>query len=446
MKSDVDRLMAERNFDALMVTGPSADNPVMYYLSNGAHVGDSTVLVKKRGETPTLIVSSMERDEAAKSGLRVIEWSKYDPLKILNEEKGDRLRAAVRDYEAIFADLGVHGAVALYGREEQGRTMALAYEFNHHRNGAHLVGEFAGTIFEAAWTTKDSDEVQRIRAVGAKTMTVVANTAEFLSSHRAADGVLVKKDGSPLTVGDVKREIRRWELDLNLDDPEGAIFAIGRDAGVPHSRGEDRDPIALGKTIVYDIFPREAGAGYFFDFTRTWCMGFAPPQVEKVYRDVRDTFEAVMAEMKMNELCRSFQTRACDLFEERGHPTVRTDAKTTKGYIHGLGHGLGLSVHERPTFSDYEGNTATIAPGCVVTIEPGLYYPDDGGFGVRIEDCVWMNPRAGRFESLGDFPKDLVLSVKERRSRRQAAGRKAQRARAKKLAGRGSGTKSKARQ
>ena len=108
----------------------------------------------------------------------------------------------------------------------------------------------------------------------------------------------VKKDGSALTIGDVKREIRRWFSELNVEDPDGVIFAIGRDAGVPHSSGEDSDVMALGKTIVYDIFPREPGGGYFFDFTRTWCLGFAPPEVEKTYRDVMDVFNTIMSRAK----------------------------------------------------------------------------------------------------------------------------------------------------
>lgn len=425
MKSDLDQLMAERNFDALMVTGPSTNNPVMYYLANGAKVGETTTLIKTRGRPPVLVVSPMERDEAAKSGLSVVDRNKYDPLKILNEEKGNRLRAVVRLYEAMFADLGVRGTVALYGREEQGRTMALAYEFNARQNGAHFVGEFSDTVFDAAWTTKDAEEVERIRAVGAKTIAVVGGTAEFLSSHRAVDGVLVKKDGSPLTIGDVKREIRRWETELGLDDTDGCIFAIGRDAGVPHSHGEDHHRLELGRTIVYDIFPREAGGGYYFDFTRTWCLGFAPPEVEQAYRDVMDVFEAVMAGMKMNDLCRQHQQRACELFEARGHVTVKTDSKTTKGYPHSLGHGLGLAVHERPFFGDFEGNTDTIAPGCVVTIEPGVYYPDDGGYGVRVEDTVWMNPASAQFESLAEFSKELVLAVKKARAGRTAATKRA---------------------
>lgn len=423
--------MAERNFDALVVTGPAIDNPAMYYLANGARVGEGTVLIRKRGESPLLIVSPFERDEAAKSGLPVINDNKYGWLDILNEEHGHRLRAAVREWEAIFADLGVRGMVALYGREEQGRTMALVEEFNARRNGVQLVGEFADTVFEAAWTTKGPEEVERIRSVGARTVTVVGNTAEFLSSHRAAKGVLVKRDGSPLTIGDVKREIRRWELELGLEDPEGVIFAIGRDAGVPHSQGEDDEPIALGKTIVFDIFPREAGGGYYFDFTRTWCLDFAPPQVEKAYRDVMDTFEALLAGMKMNDLCRIHQLRTCQLLEDRGHPTRCSNHNTTKGYFGSLGHGIGLSVHERPYFSEYEGNPDAIAPGCVVTIEPGLYYPDDGGFGIRIEDCLWMNPATGRLETLADYSKELVLPVKGRKSRVTSGKEKSQLLRAK---------------
>ncbi|MBI2953787.1 MAG: aminopeptidase P family protein [Chloroflexi bacterium] len=411
MKADLDRLMAERGFDALVTTGPSANNPTMYYLANGVSVTEVTMLVKKRGQTPTLIVSSYERDEAAKSGLPVVERSKYDPVRLLNEERGDQLRANARLWEVVFADLDVRGTVALYGREEQGRALALANEVNARQSDVRVVGEFANTVFDAVWTTKDVDEVARIRSVGARTVGVVGNTAAFLSSHRAVDDVLVKKDGSPLTIGDVKREIRLWLAEADLEDPGGVIFAIGRDAGVPHSRGEDDQPIALGETIVYDISPREAGGGYYFDFTRTWCLGFAPPEIEKAYRDVLETFETILAEAKVNDLCRGLQQRVCQLLEARGHPTVRSDPRTNRGYVTSLGHGVGLNIHEHPFFSDYEGNVDTLAPGCIATIEPGLYYPDDGGFGIRIEDCLWMDPAMGRLENLADFSKELVLPV-----------------------------------
>jgi Xaa-Pro aminopeptidase len=405
--------MQERGLDALVVNGASLNNPVMYYLINGAQVGEGTILVKKRGEAPKLLVNLMERDEAAKSGLEVLDWRKYDYRTILKEEGGDRLKAGIRLYRTLFDDLGISGTVARYGMVEQAIAIAFTEAFNQADTGVRLVGEYPFTIFDEAWKTKEEDEVTRMRALGRKTMSVVGNTAEFLQSHRANGSVLVKKDGAALTVGDVKREIRRFIMDEGIEDPEGVIFAIGRDAGVPHSSGEDADPIELGKTIVYDIFPREPGGGYFFDFTRTWCIGHAPPEVEKAYRDVHDTFQTLMSEMKMGDACRTYQIRTCELLEARGHPTVGSEPKTEKGYIHSLGHGVGLNVHEPPFFGDSESNTDTLDPGCVVTIEPGVYYPDDGGYGIRIEDCVWMNPSTGRFESLGDYSKELVLPVRE---------------------------------
>ncbi|MDW8326010.1 MAG: M24 family metallopeptidase, partial [Anaerolineales bacterium] len=70
-----------------------------------------------------------------------------------------------------------------------------------------------------------------------------------------------------------------------------------------------------------------------------------------------------------------------------------------------------------PSLSDYEGNEAKLLPGAVFTVEPGLYYPDHpkGGFGVRLEDSVWLNPETLKFEVLAKYPMDLVLKVKQMR-------------------------------
>jgi Xaa-Pro aminopeptidase len=205
-------------------------------------------------------------------------------------------------------------------------------------------------------------------------------------------------------------------LEQNVADTD-FIFAIGRDAGVPHSRGEDRDPIALGKTIVYDIFPQEAGGGYFYDFTRTWCVGYAPPEVEQAYEEVFGIFKQVLKALKPNERCAVYQKMTVDYFEKRGHPTAQTNPETTEGYVHSLGHGIGLFIHESPSLADFEGNTDTLAPGSVVTVEPGLYYPSKG-FGIRIEDSVWLNPKTLKFEILAKYPYDLVLRVKDVNSKK----------------------------
>jgi Xaa-Pro aminopeptidase len=411
MKSDLDRLMTDRQFDAILVTGGTHHNPPMYYLANGVSLGEGSILVKKRGADPILFVSGMERDEAAKSGLPVVDLSKYNYLEILKEEKGDRLRASARRMNLIFQDAGVTGTVAAMGQNDIGAAYRLLDAISELNPAVNMTGEFGQSIFSLATATKDETETKRIRAVGKKTMSIVAGTQEFLTSHRAKNGYLVKKDSSRLTVGDVKRRIREMHLEQNVVDTD-FIFAIGRDAGVPHSRGNDRDSIALGKTIVYDIFPQEAGGGYYYDFTRTWCVGYAPPEVEKVYEDVLGVFKQVMKALKPGELCNAYQKLAADYFEKRGHPTIQTNPQTTDGYVHSLGHGIGLFIHESPSLSDFTGNDAKLDPGVVVTVEPGLYYPEKG-FGVRIEDSVWLNPKTLKFETLAKYPYDLVLPVKE---------------------------------
>ena len=81
----------------------------------------------------------------------------------------------------------------------------------------------------------------------------------------------------------------------------------------------------------------------------------------------------------------------------------------TNGYVHSLGHGIGLNVHEKPTLSDMTGNDDVLIPGSIFTVEPGLYYPDKG-FGMRIEDVYYVH-EDGTVENLTVFPRDLVVEV-----------------------------------
>jgi Xaa-Pro aminopeptidase len=418
VKANLDQLMQARRFDALLVMGPGPHNPPMYYLANGVSIGAGSVLIKKRGAAPLLFVNGMERDEAAKSGLRVVDTGQYRYRDLLKEEKGDQTRAMVRYYGLMLAEAGVTGTVTAYGLRDAGAAYHLLNALNDSRLGVTVVGELMDNVFNLARGTKDAAEVKRIRAVAKKTVAVVADTQEFVTSHRAQNGVLVKKDGSRLTIGEVKRRINFKLNELGIVDAEGGtIFAIGRDAGVPHSRGNDRDPITLGKTIVFDIFPAEPGGGYFYDFTRTWCLGYAPDHVLAAYEDVYAAFTRAFKAFRPNALASDYQKMTCDFFESRGHPTIQSNPETTSGYVHSLGHGLGLNVHEWPSLSDYEGNEARLLPGAVFTVEPGLYYPDHprGGFGVRLEDSVWLNPETLKFEVLAKYSKDLVLKVKQSR-------------------------------
>jgi Xaa-Pro aminopeptidase len=220
----------------------------------------------------------------------------------------------------------------------------------------------------------------------------------------------VKRNGQPLTIGEVKSNINLWLAEAGVENPEGTIFSIGRDAGIGHSTGTPGDVLSLGKTIVFDIFPCESLGGYFYDFTRTWCLGYAPDDVQQLYDDVKHVYDTVVSELKVNESAAQYQHRTCEIFAAKGHPTVEQNAQTVSGYNHSLGHGIGLNVHEKPFFSRMSQDK--IVKGSVFTIEPGLYYPDKG-MGVRIEDSYCVTPE-GRIECLAPYPFDLVLKVKGR--------------------------------
>jgi Xaa-Pro aminopeptidase len=399
--------MEKRELDAFVVAGKALGNPAMTYMTNGANLTRGWI-IQKRGDEPILLCSPIERDEAAASGLTVVTLNKYDFLSILRE-KEDQLTANVELYRRAFADLGVSGRVGFYGKADQGRAWKLLNTLNAQLENVVVYGDFETTLIDEARATKDATEAARIEEMGRRTCSIVGRTIDFLRSHQVNEEMLLQGDGTPLTIGRVHEEISRFISEEQLDDPEGFIFSIGRDAGVPHNKGCAEDVVTLGQTIVFDIFPCESGSGYFFDMTRTLCLGYAPPEVEDAYGDVKQCVEMLIDAYEVGEEARRYQQMTCEFFEERGHPTVASDSKTEKGYVHSLGHGLGLAIHEEPNFSDNPSNTDVLRPGHVFTCEPGLYYPERG-YGVRIEDVIWIDAEGG-VHNLTDFPKELVVEI-----------------------------------
>jgi len=407
MKQDLDHLMEQRDLDAILVAGKIHGNPAMYYLTNGAGLVGGRVL-KKRGEKAVLLCSPIEREEALASGLSVVNTNKYDFRDILREKK-DRLAAVVELHRRIIVDLDVSGKVGFYGMMDRGSAWTLLNTLNSQLEGIEVYGEFGVTLIDVARATKETAEAERIREMGRRTCDVIGQTIEFLKSHRVKEETLVQPDGAPLTIRRVRQEINRYIAEQQMEDPEGFIFAIGRDAGIPHNKGCPEDTISLGKTIVFDIFPCEAGGGYYADVTRTFCLGYAPPEVEKVYQDVYECQTKMIEAYQVGAKAQHYQEMTCDFFEDRGHPTVASDSRTEAGYVHSLGHGLGLAIHEEPRFSGAPTNTDVLKPGHIFTCEPGLYYPDRG-FGVRIEDDIWIDSDGG-IHNLTDFPKELVIEL-----------------------------------
>jgi Xaa-Pro aminopeptidase len=409
MRSDVDRLMEEAGLDAILVRGPGHQNPNMVYFTGYANMTAAT-LIKKRGEVPVLIHNPMERDEAAKSGCRLKNIDDYGWSGMIEAAHGDVIQATADLMKHAFEEFDVRGQVALYGRLEIGQAYSLLRRLESTVPDVCLVGEpVQDAVLTQARKTKDSHEVERIRRMGQITTGVVSEIADFLTSQRIKDKKLVDHEDRPVTIGSVRSLINLHLARRGADNPDGTIFAMGHDAAVPHSVGRDADVLRVGEPIIFDIFPCEPGGGYYYDFTRTWCLGHAPEKVLQAYEDVLDVYNRLLLSIRGGKRCRDYQLMACELFEAKGHPTICSDPATERGYVHSLGHGLGLDVHESPAFSGLSTNDDILEPGSVVTLEPGLYYPESD-LGVRLEDTLWIHAD-GSSEILAEYPLDLVLPV-----------------------------------
>ncbi len=402
MKSDLGRLMTAAGLDAIMVLGNAEHNPAMYYLTGGGHVTNAALFLKPGGEA-VLYCNAMEREEAAKSGLRVV------PIRT------GAVEALIKDPKPILQEQGlVKGRLGIYGVLDAGNLMTLMGSIRRDYPELELVGEAqTESIFLRAMETKDEAEVNRIRHMGKVTTEVVGLVAKYLEGCSVGkDEALLKEDGTPLAIADVKGKISMWLAERGAADVEGCIFAIGKDSGVPHSVGTPEDRLRLGKTIVFDIYPAEAGGGYFYDFTRTWSLGYATPEAQELYDEVSAVYAKVLENVDLNASFKDYQKLVCDEFHANGHNTpIHNEGVLQNGYVHSLGHGVGLNIHERPRSSHLDADDNILKPGVVITLEPGLYYPEKG-MGVRIEDTYWVRPD-GRLEKLADYPYDFVLPMKK---------------------------------
>lgn len=404
MKSDVDRLMRENNLDALIVLGDESPNSYRDYLTNRSKANGS--LFKRHGEEPIFVVGSMEVGEAATSGLKV--YTPYDFGLAEALERVGNWEQAMRDVLCnILRKLEISGRVGLFGVADVAGVISQIGAIHECIPDIVIAGN-VNRLFENAYETKDDAEIEQLKQAGKLTSQLVRDTWEFISQHRAEGDQVVDVHGVPLTVGAVKRFIRLRQTELGLDDPSGCIFAQGYEGALPHSEGKDEDVVRVGVPIVFDIFPRLQKSGYYHDMTRTWCINSAPAEVQAAYDDVMIAFRASVNALKVGAPGRNYQNMVCDYFESKGHPTQRSIPGTMSGYVHGLGHGLGLNIHEAPGLGLF--TQETLQPRNVFTVEPGLYYPERG-FGVRVEDTVYFDG-AGVLHTLTDFPYDLILPLK----------------------------------
>jgi Xaa-Pro aminopeptidase len=181
------------------------------------------------------------------------------------------------------------------------------------------------------------------------------------------------------------------------------IVAAGAQGAVGHDMGSG--PIRPGVPVVIDIWPRDNESFVYCDFTRTFVVGDVPDDIAKWHRLSKEALDRAIGEIRDGVSGRTIFDGTCEIFEAAGEPTVRTkkDGETlADGFFHGLGHGVGLEVHEEPGLGFVVGSP--LRAGDVVAVEPGCYRQGYGG--VRLEDLVLVTENGA--ENLTQYPYDLA--------------------------------------
>ena len=129
---------------------------------------------------------------------------------------------------------------------------------------------------------------------------------------------------------------------------------------------------------------RSDASGYWGDMTRTFLKGKAPKSVMRAYNAVKKASETAMSMIRAGVIAADVHIAASETMAGLGFQTGRGRDGMPCGFIHGLGHGVGLEIHEGPRVSPL--NRKPLQSGNVISVEPGLYYPEWGG--IRLEDLV----------------------------------------------------------
>jgi Xaa-Pro aminopeptidase len=229
----------------------------------------------------------------------------------------------------------------------------------------------------------------------------IVKDAQELSELQAAVDVLdrclahVLAELEPgLTERQVARRVEMYLLE-HADGPSfPSIVASGPNASIPHAVPSDR-VIQAGEGLKIDIGARVAG--YCSDMTRTVCLGEPrDAQLAELHEVVLEAQEAVERALRPGMTGKQADSLAREAIARAGYG---------EAFTHGLGHGIGLEVHEPPWLSQSRGDEP-LRSGMVFSVEPGIYLPGWGG--VRIEDLVVLEPDGARV--LCHSPKSLILS------------------------------------
>jgi Xaa-Pro aminopeptidase len=210
---------------------------------------------------------------------------------------------------------------------------------------------------------------------------VDAITALLAAAEIQGDAVML--DGEPLTSERLKAAARE-AFTLAGVGSDDFIVAHGAQTCIGHHMGSGA--IGVSEPITVDLWPRDEETGCFTDMTRTYCVGPVPEELATYHRLAKEALGRSVAAVRPGVRARDVHGAACDVFEAAGYPTQRTKQPgevLLDGFFHGLGHGVGLEVHEAPILGQSD---EVLVEGDILAIEPGCYRQGFGG--ARLEDLV----------------------------------------------------------
>jgi Xaa-Pro aminopeptidase len=290
--------------------------------------------------------------------------------------------------------------IAHFLRKRRAKRAAVPYSFpiglaTELAKEGVVVVPVAG-LFWSEREFKTPEELKLIQLAIRITEIGLARGIEVLQASDIRSGKRLFWAGKPLT-----SERLRAEIDTVILHAGGVsantIVAGGDHACDPHDRGSG--PLKANSLIILDVFPKHAESGYYGDLTRTIVKGQASEAQRKLWYTVLEAQKFSLQKIRAGGSGADLQQEVSELFKEKGYPAEIRDGRWI-GFFHGLGHGLGLDIHEQPRIAKTD-----FKPGQVLTVEPGLYIPGVGG--ARIEDDGVVTESA--FEVLSRFPKQLQV-------------------------------------
>ena len=420
MHKDIPSLLKKNKINGLLAMDSSQDNPNFKYATCGARLR-GYFLYTSTGKT-AILYGEMERANIpaienihTTSYTELFQWIKKNTAVDAKVKKLSKNGAAPSSSAALAGAFlqknKFKGTIALSGKVEAGFAVEFAKTLGSWSKDIKVdLTSCASNILKLARATKTDEEIEIIAQAGKVTEGAIQKARTFLKTCHIKDGLVYDTKNKKVTLGTIRNIIEQTLALGSMDCPETPIVSQGRDAAVPHNTGDNSAHIRAHVPIVLDIFPRKTASGYFFDTTRTICVGTAPKELKTFYSHVLKAQKACIEFIREGVKGSDVEKIALDLFEGWGHETLRSNPGTTKGFCHGLGHGLGMDLHEWPNVNSSWNEK--LKRGSVVTVEPGVYY-EEKETGIRIEDVVAIMSD-GTVRNLCKGSKALEIKIPEK--------------------------------